>query len=120
MPQSKEHNCAGKKGILIHASGCAVLADNSKSEMKSETVYSDKQPEAIAKLPDTQMFRNVDKWLQENTKEITCAIVCAPLVYGLGGDRHQVSVEIPLIFHAMIRYTSPMMYTSTYHLSFLT
>jgi hypothetical protein len=28
-------------------------------------------------------------------------------VYGAGSDKHLVSVEIPLIFHAMVKYASP-------------
>jgi hypothetical protein len=45
--------------VLIHTSGTSVLADASKSEYKSDTVYSDKDPVRVEQLPRTQMHKEV-------------------------------------------------------------
>ena len=97
------HVFSGRKGIFIHTSGTAVLADGSKSEFASDTVFSDQDPVLVEQLPDSQMHKIVDDWIRAYTKDITAIVVCPPLIYGEAGDPARSSGQIPMICRAMCK-----------------
>jgi hypothetical protein len=43
------------------------------------------------------MHKKADTWIEGNTKDIRCAVLCPPLTYGLAGNQKRFSVRIRLL-----------------------
>jgi nucleoside-diphosphate-sugar epimerase len=94
----------GKKGIFIHSSGTGVLADDSRGNSASDTVYSDLDLQKIRALPPTQLHKNVDDRIYANATGITALVVAPPLIYGLTDSPfHNQSQQIPALTRAYVK-----------------
>jgi len=96
---------AGKRRILIHTSGTGELTDDARGEYPTHLVYSDLDVKAIRALPPTQIHKDVDSYIFDNSQEFDSIIVAPPTIYGIGtGLYNRYSIQIPLMVRGFLKF----------------
>ncbi|KAI8817532.1 uncharacterized protein EV422DRAFT_216873 [Fimicolochytrium jonesii] len=91
--------------VYIHTSGTGVLSDSAQGHPANPNVYTDVDMSQINTLADDQPHRNVDleilNAVRGKADTIRTAIVCPPLIYGLGTGAFNVhSQQVPAMIKA--------------------
>lgn len=75
-----------------------VLSDDSRGDVVSDFIYSDLDMKSINALPLTQIHKEVDQYIFDNSENIDSIIIAPPTIYGLGtGPFNRHSAQIPRI-----------------------
>ncbi|KII92141.1 hypothetical protein PLICRDRAFT_36933 [Plicaturopsis crispa FD-325 SS-3] len=102
----KRFEATGKAPSYIHTSGTGVLMDSAVGAFLSDDIYDDADAEKIAKLPPTQLHRNVDVLVEaaDTAGYAKTYIVLPTAVYGQAtgplvdaGFQHASSLMIPML-----------------------
>lgn len=98
----------GKKTIYIHTSGASFLSDESMSEFKGQTIYSDLRPEELDARPDSASHRLIDLAILKARKELGTKaklfIMMPPLIYGANPKHNRLSIQIPTMARFAIKH----------------
>ncbi|KAJ3150036.1 hypothetical protein HDU86_006760 [Geranomyces michiganensis] len=93
--------------VYLHTSGTGVLSDQAMGGPANPHVHSDVDMTDIDALADSQPHRSVDKVILEaagNNNNLRTAIICPPLIYGLGsGAFNTHSQQVPALIKAALK-----------------
>ncbi|KAJ3148252.1 hypothetical protein HDU89_004849 [Geranomyces variabilis] len=99
---------SGSLRVYLHTSGTGVLSDQAMGGPANPHVHSDVDMTDIDALADSQPHRTVDKFVLEAggdaTGNLRTAILCPPLIYGLGtGKFNTHSQQVPALIKAALK-----------------
>lgn len=95
----------GRRKIYIHCSGTGILIDEARGEYASDKIYNDQDIESIHAIPITQLHRDVDTYIFENSQNFDSIIVAPPTIHGIGtGPFKRISQQIPKLISTYIKY----------------
>lgn len=95
----RERAARDQHTIYIHTSGASFLSDDSKSEYKSDMIYTDKKPEDLDARPESSSHRSIDLEIIAARNELETKakifIILPPLIYGTIAKHERLSIQIP-------------------------
>lgn len=95
----------GRRKIFIQCSGTGILVDDAHGDYASEKIYNDLDMESIHAIPLTQMHRDVDTYIFENSQNFDSIIVAPPTIHGIGtGPFRRISQQIPRLISTYIKF----------------
>ena len=95
----------GKRRILLHTSGTALLVDNSRGDVTGEQIYSDLDIESIRAIPVSKPHKDVDNFVLDNYKGFDSITLCPPTIYGIGlGQFKRHSNQIPRLIRTYVKH----------------